>query len=278
MLNFFLRYLHALEGIHSFLFSFVAGQRISQGSIPSWMQFGGTILEGSLNSNRRENGFSYGGGNLRVTEGIWLWSRPFIIPDPSTAGGKLCVLLMDTQGMWDGQTGQGLTTSIFGLSTLLSSYQIYNVQNRLQEDQLQHLAMFSEYSLKISEVKKWKEKAPFRHIDFLVRDFSAFSNEEDVESCLEEMKTYKREFLAPRNADDLNETRNKIRKCFEEIDVFCLPHPNREVTTLSFSGVIDSIYHPFLALLGYYVDHLFRNWIQPMEVNNRIVYAKDFES
>ena len=222
MLNFFLRYLHALEGIHSFLFSFVAGQRISQGSIPSWMQFGGTILEGSLNSNRRENGFSYGGGNQRVTEGIWLWSKPFIIPDPSTAGGKLCVLLMDTQGMWDGQTGQGLTTSIFGLSTLLSSYQIYNVQNRLQEDQLQHLAMFSEYSLKISEVKKWKEKAPFRHIDFLVRDFSAFSNEEDVESCLEEMKTYKREFLAPRNADDLNETRNKIRKCFEEIDVFCL--------------------------------------------------------
>ena len=117
------------------------------------MQFGGTILEGSLNSARRENGFSYGGGNQRVTEGIWLWSKPFIIPDPSTAGGKLCVLLMDTQGMWDGQTGQGLTTSIFGLSTLLSSYQIYNVQNRLQEDQLQHLAMFSEYSLKISEVK-----------------------------------------------------------------------------------------------------------------------------
>ena len=38
-----------------------------------------------------------------------------------------------------------MATSIFGLSTLLSSHQIYNVQNRLQEDHLQHLALFTEY-------------------------------------------------------------------------------------------------------------------------------------
>lgn len=58
----------------------------------------------------------------------------------------MCVLLVDTQGLFDGFTGQHLTTSIFGLSTLLSSYQIYNIDKRLQEDNLQHLALFSEYS------------------------------------------------------------------------------------------------------------------------------------
>eukprot|EP00604_Paraphysomonas_vestita_P001002 CAMPEP_0174820200 /NCGR_PEP_ID=MMETSP1107-20130205/3884_1 /TAXON_ID=36770 /ORGANISM="Paraphysomonas vestita, Strain GFlagA" /LENGTH=411 /DNA_ID=CAMNT_0016035085 /DNA_START=508 /DNA_END=1740 /DNA_ORIENTATION=- len=38
-----------------------------------------------------------------------------------------------------------LTARIFGLSTLISSYQIYNVDKRIQEDNLQHLALFSEY-------------------------------------------------------------------------------------------------------------------------------------
>ena len=54
---------------------------------------------------------------------------------------------MDTQGMFDGETNQMMTTCIFGLATLLSSYQIYNIDKRLQEDILQHLALFSEYTI-----------------------------------------------------------------------------------------------------------------------------------
>lgn len=38
-----------------------------------------------------------------------------------------------------------LTAQIFGLSTLVSSFEIYNVDKRIQEDNLQHLALFSEY-------------------------------------------------------------------------------------------------------------------------------------
>ena len=60
-------------------------------------------------------------------------------------GEKLAVLLMDTQGMFDNETTMTLTAQIFGLSTLVSSFQIYNVDKRIQEDNLQHLALFSEY-------------------------------------------------------------------------------------------------------------------------------------
>ena len=49
--------------------------------------------------------------------------------------------------MFDGETNQMMTTCIFGLATLLSSYQIYNIDKRLQEDILQHLALFSEYTI-----------------------------------------------------------------------------------------------------------------------------------
>lgn len=48
-------------------------------------------------------------------------------------------------GMFDNETTMTLTAQIFGLSTLVSSFQIYNVDKRIQEDNLQHLALFSEY-------------------------------------------------------------------------------------------------------------------------------------
>ena len=128
----------------------VAGEVYSRtqiGNIPEWMHYGGSILEGSMSAKDEEepyDGFSYKGGSDRNTEGIWLWSEPFVIPSAAVPEGRVCVLLMDTQGMFDCLTGQMLTTSIFGMSTLLSSYQIYNVEKRLQEDNLQNLALFSE--------------------------------------------------------------------------------------------------------------------------------------
>lgn len=64
-----------------------------------------------------------------------MWSKPYFL---STANDQpIAVLLVDTQGMFDHETTMGLTAAIFGLSTLLSSYQIYNVDKRIQEDHLQ---------------------------------------------------------------------------------------------------------------------------------------------
>ena len=187
--------------------------------IPSWMFYGGDILEGYSGNTQKSKGFSFRGGDQRNTEGIWFWNKPFIIPNPVAAGGKMAVLIMDTQGMWDGQTGQGLTACIFGLSTLLSSYQIYNVDRRLQEDHLQHLALFTDYSIRIRDSGKCGEDAPFQHIDYLIRDYSNFTNEKNRSSCLKEMQTYRDNFMSPRNTEDLNETRNQIKQCYSVIDV-----------------------------------------------------------
>ena len=52
--------------------------------------------------------------------------------------------------MFDSTLGAMLTASIFGLSTLISSNQIYNVDKRIQEDNLQHLALFSGMNSKSS--------------------------------------------------------------------------------------------------------------------------------
>jgi len=91
------------------------------------------------------DGFSWRGGAERNTTGIWMWSEPHILPSKKGTDEKMAVLLVDTQGMFDHETTMGLTAAIFGLSTLLSSHQIYNVDKRIQEDHLQQLAMFTEY-------------------------------------------------------------------------------------------------------------------------------------
>lgn len=121
------------------------------------MNEGWNLVE--ANVSKAENSFAWRGGQERQTTGIWMWSEPFI-RSSKASGEKIAVLLMDTQGMFDNETTMTLTAQIFGLSTLVSSFQvrhrflfqcvcyctqIYNVDKRIQEDNLQHLALFSEY-------------------------------------------------------------------------------------------------------------------------------------
>ena len=223
----------------------------SVGEIPEWIYYGGDVLEGTAGESEKQ-GFSHKGGSDRNTQGIWMWSQPFVLPSKYTKGGKVCVLLMDTQGLFDGLTGQMLTTSIFGLSTLLSSYQIYNIDKRLQEDNLQHLALFSEYSrvvlngddsvrvsYRVSQrnfdfaqridfssirgddpnavtsmleeaikhdeeiTRKHRENNPFQQLDFLVRDWQNFEDENDIMRCLGEMDAEKKKIFEARSTKDL---------------------------------------------------------------------------
>jgi len=135
LLSWFLRYLHHLE------------QELKPSSISE------TTTEGVDGGDPWYNkfqtlgsdGFDWKGGTERNTAGIWMWNRPFFIT-PSGSDQPIAVLLVDTQGMFDHETTMALTASIFGFSTLLSSYQIYNVDKRIQEDNLQHLALFSEFA------------------------------------------------------------------------------------------------------------------------------------
>jgi len=61
------------------------------------------------------------------------------------------VLLMDTQGAFDSMSTVKDCATVFALSTLLSSVQVYNLMSNVQEDDLQHLqvvlslALYSPY-------------------------------------------------------------------------------------------------------------------------------------
>jgi len=52
---------------------------------------------------------------------------------------QVAVILMDTQGAFDSESTVRDCATVFALSTMLSSVQIYNLLHNIQEDDLQHL-------------------------------------------------------------------------------------------------------------------------------------------
>mmetsp|Transcript_20194 Transcript_20194/g.29737 ORF Transcript_20194/g.29737 Transcript_20194/m.29737 type:complete len:618 (+) Transcript_20194:325-2178(+) len=274
-------------------------------------------------SSLGNDGFNWRGGAERNTTGIWMWSEPHFLKRTNPLSGKeedIAVVLVDTQGMFDHETTMGLTAAIFGLSTLLSSYQIYNVDKRIQEDNLQQLALFSEYgrmaidtqqqAAKEYRKKKAKEeqevrsrstdgnsespkndaskkerpkltktppkpRKPFQRIDFLVRDWQNFDDEDDMEAMEKEMDEYLHSVIAERKAKDLHDTRAQITGCFEKLGCFMFTHPGFSVTKKKYSGDVQVIEPTFLSLLDRYCQRVFNEGdnLDPKIINGRELTA-----
>ncbi|CAM9666974.1 unnamed protein product, partial [Ectocarpus fasciculatus] len=98
-------------------------------------------------ANGKSNGFSWQGGHEPHTQGMVVWSKPFIrrVKDGEGNHTEMAVLLVDTQGTFDHEMDTQLEACLFGLSTTLSSCQIFNVKNQVQTDNLGSLAVFLEY-------------------------------------------------------------------------------------------------------------------------------------
>ncbi|XP_056677057.1 atlastin-1 isoform X6 [Monodelphis domestica] len=97
-------------------------------------------------------GFSWRGGSERETTGIQIWSEVFLIDKPD--GKKVAVLLMDTQGTFDSQSTLRDSATVFALSTMISSIQVYNLSQNVQEDDLQHLQVSGNQHEELQNVRK----------------------------------------------------------------------------------------------------------------------------
>jgi atlastin len=243
-------------------------------------------LEGNTNEGMagkaEKKSFAWRGGRERNTTGIWMWSRAFIRKCPKT-GEDMAILLLDTQGMFDSNTAQMLTASIFGLSTLLSSYQIYNVKELVGEDNLQHLALFSEYGrMALAEEQKSNElggakraKRPFQRLDFLVRDYQNFEDDENPEQCEGDAKLYLEEVFSARKQEDLSNTRDQITSCFETIGNYLLPHPGLKIAHPKYDGNVKTIRPEFCTLLNRYLHRIFNEEVEPKTIHNSQVTARE---
>lgn len=89
------------------------------------------------------NRFKSRAGQKPETTGIWMWSDIFTYDHQN--GNKFAIILLDTQGIFDNQSSVKDCTTIFALSMMLASVQCYNLMQNIQEDDLEHLLLFTEY-------------------------------------------------------------------------------------------------------------------------------------
>lgn len=191
-------------------------------------------------------GFSWRGGSERETTGIWAWSKLFICEAPCPGGEEVAVMLLDTQGAFDTESTVKDCATVFALSTMISSVQTFNLSQNIQEDDLHHLQLFTEYGRLALEKGEIKEK-PFQSLLFLVRDWS-YPYEYDY-GAEGGSKVLDRK-LSTQNAkrhEELQEVRKHIRSCFEQISCFLMPHPGLAVARhKAFDGRLADIDKEFL--------------------------------
>ncbi|POI28913.1 hypothetical protein CIB84_007337 [Bambusicola thoracicus] len=163
--------------------------------------------------------------------------------DLQLSASQVAVLLMDTQGTFDSQSTLRDSATVFALSTMISSIQVYNLSQNVQEDDLQHLQLFTEYGRLAMEETFLK---PFQSLIFLVRDWSfpyEFSYGSDGGARFLE----KRLKVSGNQHEELQNVRKHIHSCFTKISCFLLPHPGLKVATNpNFDGKLKEIDDEFI--------------------------------
>ncbi|XP_016403524.1 atlastin-1-like [Sinocyclocheilus rhinocerous] len=198
-------------------------------------------------------GFSWRGGSERETTGIQIWSEVFLVDKPD--GSKVAVLLMDTQGTFDSQSTLRDSATVFALSTMISSMQVYNISQNVQEDDLQHLQLFTEYGRLAMEETFLK---PFQSMIFLVRDWSfpyefPYGQEGGMKFLEKRLK------ISENQHEELQNVRKHIHSCFTNISCFLMPHPGLKVATNPhFDGRLKEIDQEFINNLQVLVLWLLR--------------------
>ncbi|KAL3981472.1 Guanylate-binding protein N-terminal domain family protein [Acanthocheilonema viteae] len=247
-----------------------------------------TALEWLLDDSHL-GGFHWRPGMKRDTSGIWIWGEPIMIE--AANGETYAVVLMDTQGTVDNAAlSYQMSGTIFALSTLFSSLQVYNIVETILEDSLTNLSLFVEYGRLVLD-ESTKCKPPFQTIVFVVRDYK--SSEEcsyGFEGGMDYLKTML-QTSSSHQSNELKAVRQEIQNCFEQTLCFLLPHPGHRVADReSFKGLVKDIKPLFKEEVKKMTAHLLNpRALQPKIVNGKTVtcrkitdmfreFAKTFDS
>lgn len=220
---------------------------------PPWVMTGDQqrVSEGQ----EGHEGFAWRPGKDKCTQGIWLWSSPFVFVGKD--GRRIAVLLMDTQGAWDDTMTRAQSATIFGLTSLLSHKLVYNIQNRIEEVQMENLDYITTFAQTVCSDLPGKD-APFGHLQLLVRDWVNFEDGFTMDECKGQMAQHQKDHLSLESAvEDARDRVERLHQTFKSIHTFGLCHPGRKVTRPKYSGEINQIEADFMALLDEFMQELF---------------------
>jgi small GTP-binding protein len=138
---------------------------------------------------------------------------------------------------------------------LISSLQIYNISQNIQENDLDVLYTFTEYGRAAFQYC-FNNKRPFQHLKFLIRDWQSIN---EYEYGSEGGNKFIKQYLDVNRKckEKAQRVRNQISKCFDEISCFLLPHPGSKVATGNYKNLND-FDKEFLEFVIKFMNDLFK--------------------
>jgi len=213
-------------------------------------------------------GFSWKSGSIRHTSGVVFWSDVFLhdrIVDGKEE--KIAIVLMDTQGLFDAKTSPTDNSRIFALGTFLSSMQIFNLNGRIQEYQLEYLQMATDYAKFVARNSVNKKSKPFQSLLFLMRDWF---NIEDFDYGLSGGQMYIGKILKNQRTE-LRDVSKHIGESFDEVSCFLLPHPGRGSRGQSFDGRYSMLDDEFVTNLKVLIEWMY----SPDNLKKKRIFGKE---
>ncbi|CAG9811378.1 unnamed protein product [Chironomus riparius] len=201
-------------------------------------------------------GFSWRSGAKRETIGINIWSDVFLHTIDRT-GEEVAIFIMDTQGLFDNDSTPTDNSRIFALGTLISSIQVLNLKQQIQEDQLQYLQFATEFAQFNAKKNGRMDGKPFQNLTFLIRDWQNF---DDYEFGPNGGKKYFEEEvlkIKSSHAPELRSVREFVKNSFEEIGCCLLPYPGMDVAgSKNYDGKWSKMDQTFKNELKHVIEHL----------------------
>lgn len=187
-----------------------------------------------------DGGFTWRGGCEAVTKGIRFWSKVFLAK--TRTGREVALVFMDTEGTFDLESDVKDFSTLFALSTILSSLQIFNVVKNINSNDLDGLLVFTGLA---ELANKDSGGQSFQKLLFLIRDWNspksaAYGYEGGRTFLNSRLKTLGKQ------RQQLRAIKERIWSSFEEVDCFLMPHPGLTVDSEDFDGRLSEIKGDFL--------------------------------
>ncbi|KAG5673110.1 hypothetical protein PVAND_003184 [Polypedilum vanderplanki] len=174
--------------------------------------------------NEPLTGFSWKSSTKRETTGILFWSDVFLYDSPM--GERIAIYLMDTQGLFDHLSTPTDNIRIFSLNALMSSVQIMNIFNVIQESDIEYM----QYATEVARFTAVDDESikPFQKLIFLIRDWGS---PDEYDYGLKGGNEFLKAFLKIKDyhTDELRKVRLHIQKTFENVNGFLMPYPGKIV-------------------------------------------------
>ncbi|CAO1407507.1 unnamed protein product [Diamesa hyperborea] len=256
-LNYCLRFLYAN-------YKSVSSKTKPSGKISEWMGHRDEPL----------TGFTFKAGHHRDTTGMLFWSDVFLHDDEFK--GKIAIVVMDTQGLFDSKTPPADNTKIFALGTLISSIQMYNLNGVVQEDHLQYLQLATDFARLAETNDADRDTKAFQNLVFLIRDWDHLHYHP---AGIEGGKGYLKDLLEinDEQSPTLRTVREYIHRSFNKISCYLLPEPGKIVRrNKNYNGEWSKMDEDFKnALNDTIIDILKPSELIPKRINGNVLKASE---